>query len=173
MRQLLTRITAPPLTQLALGFIGITLLLSGPLIPQIDFTQPLADAENESYIGEGQLHISELVVSTNHAYLNKTNENASEYSLQVPNATVAITNVTGDPLLLYTLEIPQLDLTESAVYHPKQHGPGTMMLSLPNQSIPASAVTNKTYTGTLAVSMYANGTRESINETNLTVTVNE
>jgi len=98
---------------------------------------------------------------------------AGEYTLRVPDATVAITAVEGRPLLVYRLEIDERGYTRSTTHFLSTESVGSYAASMSDDTFPPDTVNRTSYEGRLQVVVRANDTSRVVAERSTTVEVIE
>jgi hypothetical protein len=134
------------------GTVAITLLVvvaSGPLVAGIDFTRDRASGSAPAPgIGSAELSIASVPTV---ATLDRGAYGARSYYLRVPDATVGVESVAGQPLLVYTIRLPELGYAHGSVYALDSTTPGRLTLSLEPDALDPARVDRRAYEGTLAV----------------------
>ena len=150
------------------GLVLATTLVSGPLVGGIDFTP----APEEPSFGDGNASIGDVSLPAR-AQIRSERFGSGEYSLRVPDATVELLDVTGNPSLAYQISIRAIGYARTTTHFVTASDTGTYGLSLEQDSIDPSQVENGTYDGTLRVFLRSNGTERRLGGRNITVEVTE
>ncbi|WP_372480586.1 hypothetical protein ACAH01_06245 [Halomicrobium sp. HM KBTZ05] len=150
------------------GLVAVTTLVSGPLVGAVDLT---SDAETPAY-GSGSVTV-ESASLPERATLTAGRFGAGEYTLRVPDATVAITAVEGRPLLVYRLEIDERGYTRSTTHFLSTESVGSYAASMSDDTFPPDTVNRTSYEGRLQVVVRANDTSRVVAERSTTVEVIE
>ena len=111
-------------------------LLSGPLIPSINWTQETSSGN----FPEGQADIT-VIDWPNKGSIEPLKFRSEEYKLTIDSAKIRATTVSGSPVVNYRLNIPKMNRSQVAVYTltPSDEG-STLSLEIPQsqlESVPA------------------------------------
>lgn len=141
-------------------------VLSGPLVGAVDLTTEPPDPEA---LGTGAATVDVESVPTD-ARLDETAYSGA-YALEIPAATVAVSNVTGEPMLVYRLRIPELGAQRSTVFFLDGETEGELALSIESESVDAERITQDEYDAELRLLLRADGDDEVLHESDVTVEV--
>lgn len=133
-----------------------TTLVSGPLVDAVDFTQ-----ERDETFDPNTGGATVTVLSTpDRARLDRGSFGAGAYYLQVPDATVRIADVSGQPILAYKIRIPELGYTRSTAHFIDEDNEGRMAVSIESDALPPDEIDRESYSGELLVVLRAGGSDE-------------
>ncbi|MFW5918235.1 MAG: hypothetical protein ACOCR0_02005 [Haloferacaceae archaeon] len=152
----------------SLTLIVVVSLLSGPLVG-LDLTTAPASAVG-SGVGQGTLTATVTSMPDN-ATLERGGFGADAFALSAPPATIDIESVSGQPLVVYRLEIPELGLTHSTTYFVSSTDRGTLTLEMDPYSLSPDRITADSYRGTVAVSVRIGERVNHLDRHNVTVEV--
>lgn len=146
-----------------------TALVSGPLVGAVDFTHE----RGETFApGSGSADVS--VVSTpERARLDRGSFGSGAYNLRVPDATVRITAVSGQPILVYKIRIPDLGYTRSTAHFLDSSSEGRTTVSIEADALDPDGIDRDSYPGELVVLVRADGGDEVLYRGPITVEVTD
>lgn len=150
------------------GLVLATTLASGPLVGGVDFT---TDAEKPAF-GEGNATIGEVSLPAS-AEIAYGRYGSGEYYLRVPDATVDLDDVSGNPLLAYEILIREMSYSRTTTHFISSSNTGSYTLSMERDSLAPEKVENESYDGRLRVFLRSNGTEQQLAARNITVEVTE
>jgi len=129
--------------------VGIS-VLSGPLVG-VDFTASPAASVGPD-LGEGAIDATVQTLPDTGS-LEKGGFGADAYALSIPPATLDVEAVSGQPLVVYTLEVPELGLTHSATYFLSPSNTGSVTMTIDSHSLAPDRIGADSYRGVLDVSV--------------------
>lgn len=151
----------------AVGCILAVTLVSGPLVPAVDFTRA---APEQGTIGEGNATV-EVVSAPDRARLARGSYGSGSYYLRVPDATVRLTDVTGQPMLVYKLRLPSEGYTRATTHFVSAAQAGPYALSLDRDSWMPEDVERDRYEGELLIHLRNGDGDRTVYRGNVTVEV--
>lgn len=144
-------------------------LLSGPLVAGIDLSPP-PDELQSAQTGNATV---DVVSAPENARLERGAFGAeAPYTLTVPDATVIISNVTGRPLLVYKVRIPELGYQRGTTHFLDASAEGRRSLNLESATL-EEELSQDSYRGELFVILRGDGPERTIYRGNVTVEVVE
>lgn len=153
----------------AVALILGTALVSGPLVGAVDFTR---EREDTFAPGSGSADVS--VVSTpERARLDRGSFGSGAYNLRVPDATVQIAAVSGQPMLVYKIRIPDLGYTRGTAHFLDSSSEGRMTVSIEEDALDPDDIDRDSYPGELVVLVRADGGDEVLYRGPVTVEVTD
>ena len=151
-----------------IGLVLVTTLASGPLVSPVDFTI----SSGESSFDGGNATIGNVTLPSG-AEITDGRYGSGEYYLRVPDATVEVIDVTGNPLLAYRISIPAMGYARTTTHFVSPADVGVYGLSLQRDAVEPSLVEEDTYQGRLRVFLRSNGTERQLATRNISVEVTE
>jgi hypothetical protein len=151
------------------ALVVVVAVLSGPLVGAVDLTEP----EQESFSpGTGSIEVTvedtpETVILRPGAY------DTGVYYYQVPDTTLAIDAVTGQPMLVYKIAVPELRITRVTTHFLSPDTEGPYQLGLAPGRVTADKITREQYQGELRVLTRTDGGEEVHHRSNISVVVRE
>lgn len=143
------------------------MVISGPLV-DIDLTRKGGVMSGD--VGSGSM-TGTVESMPDQAILERGSFGADSYELRVPDATLTIDSVRGQPILSYRVTIPDHGLTLSTTYVLSANAKGVYTLESDTYSITPDQVSADTYTGELEIRVRANQTVRVLERRNITVEV--
>lgn len=143
-------------------------LLSGPLVGAVDLTP---DREEREFApGAGTVEASVVSVPSN-ATLDRGAYGSGAYYLRVPEATVDVAAVTGQPMLVYKLRIPELGYVRGTTHFLDESSTGRRTIALDEATLAPEEIDRDRYRGELLVLTRTDSGDRTISRTNVTVEV--
>jgi hypothetical protein len=143
-------------------------LVSGPLVGAVDFTP---DREQQSFSpGEGTIEATVVSVPST-VTLDRGSYGSGAYYLRVPDATVDIESISGQPMLIYKLRIPDLGYARGTTHFVDESHEGRRTVSLERATIEPGKIGREQYRGELLILVRTNGEDETNARRNVTVEV--
>ncbi|MEA5387054.1 hypothetical protein VB779_08265 [Haloarculaceae archaeon H-GB11] len=140
-------------------------LVSGPLVGAVDLThEPPAD------YGEGTVTVG-AVSAPDSATLDRGSYGEQSYQLEVPDATLEVTAISGRPIVAYTLSIDVLGYSRTTTHFFSERNNGTQTLSLESDTFAPDEIGNSSYDGELEIVVRDSGPERTVLRTNVTVEV--
>lgn len=149
------------------GCILAVTLVSGPLVPAMDFTQA---APERGAIGEGNATV-EVLSAPDRAELARGSYGSGSYYLTVPDATVRLAGVTGKPMLVYELRLPERGYSRGTTHFLSAAQTGTYAVSLERDSWLPEEVEQDSYEGELVILLRNGNGDRTVYRGNVTVAV--
>ena len=153
----------------AVSTIVAVTLLSGPLVGAVDLTTESGTGISDE-LGEGSAEVSVESLPTD-LTISEGRYGSEQFFLRVPDATVRLSNVTGQPLLKYNIRIEDLGYSSGTTLFISAEQEGTNRLSLTRSTFDAGEIRQDSYEATLSVSLRANGTERVVRERAVVVEV--
>lgn len=142
-------------------------VLSGPLVAGVDLS-PTPDSGPPPQTGNATV---EVLDTPDTARLEKGSFGAdAPYTLTVPDATVRLSNVTGGPLLVYKLRIPELGYTRGTTLFLDSSSTGTRSVELEQTTVDKDLSEDR-YRGELLLLLRGDGPQRTLSRGNVTVEV--
>jgi len=159
-------------TRLAVyGVVGVVLvvtLVSGPLVGAVDLTQEPTGCMEPVGSGSATVEVDTLPDS---ATISKGQFGAKAYYLNVPDGSVTVTNVTGQPILSYTISIPELSRTAGPTLFLCADQSSQQTLSIQRLTIDENTLDDETYDATLTLVLRGDGEEVLVREQSISVEV--
>ncbi len=149
--------------------IGLVTVATGPIVGAIQVPEP--GLEGYSQIGGGSANVT-VVDAPSQARLAEGGYSDLRY-LTVPDTELEISNVTGSPLLVYSLDIDDLGYSRSSTHVITSRTEGPYSLSLERDALDRSELDRQQYEGTLQIRLQASGPSRTIYEQPITVVVEQ
>lgn len=153
----------------AAALVVLAALLSGPLGVG-GLSAPEGPPEDA---GNGTVALSVEHVPSDGVQFAERDSDVERYELSVPNARVDIESVTGAPILLYELQIPEMGYGRAGVYFLEAEDTGRKTLVMPEDSLPPELVEESAYDGFLLVKVRTSNGDRVLSRQNVTVEVVE
>jgi hypothetical protein len=143
-------------------------LLSGPLVAGVDLSPTPSDDGHPPQTGNATV---EVLSTPDTVRLEKGSFGSeSPYTLVVPDATIRISNVTGGPLLIYKLRIPELGYSRGTTYFLDGSSAGTRSVGLDKTTVNKDLWKDQ-YRGELLLLLRGDGPEQILYRDNVTVEV--
>lgn len=143
-------------------------LLSGPLVAGVDLSPTPTDDGPPPQTGNATVGVLSTPDSVR---LEKGSFGAdAPYTLYVPDATVGISNVTGGPLLVYKLRIPELGYSRGTTLFLDDSSTGTRSVALEQTTLDEELPEDQ-YRGELLLLLRGDGPERTLSRGNVTVEV--
>lgn len=160
------------LDRLVVGTVVLTILvasvLSGPLVAGVDFTPTPDDAGPAPQTGNATV---EVVSVPETASLEKgAFKSDAPYTLLVPDATVRLSDVTGGPLLVYKIRIPELGYSRGTTHFLDSSMHGQRSIGV-DQTTLQEEFSQDQYRGEILLLLRGDGAERTIYHGNVTVEV--
>lgn len=98
--------------------------------------------------------------------------NASRMRFDAAPVTIDVSNIHGNPVLVYKIHIPELQYYNTGLQYLSE-GDSTVVLDTPNGTLSSSEVQDTTYVGVVNLELRAGERVERIYSSNITVEVRE
>jgi len=122
--------------------------------------------------GEGSATVT-LVSPPGQPTIAPGRQGGETYYLRIPDVAVRATDVQGNPILSYSLDIEALGYSRSSVHFLGSSGDGDRTISMARDTLPADRIDRDSYRGRFELVFRANGTERVIYAGNTTVEVRE
>lgn len=143
-------------------------LLSGPLVAGVDLSPTPTDDGAPPQTGNATV---EVLSTPDSVRLEKGSFGSdAPYTLVVPDATVRISNVTGGPLLVYKLRIPDLGYSRGTTHFLDASSAGTRSVGLEQTTVDEN-LSKDQYRGELLLLLRGDGPERTLHRDNVTVEV--
>ncbi|EJN58001.1 hypothetical protein [Halogranum rubrum] len=156
--------------RLVVVLVGVCALVSGPLVSGVDFTPAADDDGSLATATGGSVTVEETTLAQADYRLVAGNYGSGIYKLRAPPARISFTEVTGPALVSYHLDVPALGYSTSTIATIDE-STTTVTLQFSKATIPADSVTASSYDATARLTVRSNGTVRTVDETNVTLTV--
>lgn len=145
-------------------------IVSGPLVGAVDISEPPADQGTAPVPGDGTATVS--VISTpESATIESTRFAAEGYLIDVPNATIDVTNLTGHPMVVYKLRIPELTYVGGTTTVLNRNFTGRQELTMRQLSIDGEEEMQDEYRGELLIVKREHEQDTTLYQGNVTISV--
>lgn len=155
---------------LTVGIIVSVTIISGPLVGAVDFTPNTSNDDGTFAPGTGKVDVEVHSLPTE-AKLEKGSYGAGAYYLRVPDATVNIKRVEGQPMLVYKLRIPEMGFSRGTTHFLDAGTAGTRNIALEEGTLAPDKVTKDSYAGELLILVRAGDGERIVTRQNVTVDV--
>jgi len=153
----------------AVAVIVLATLVSGPLVGAVDFT---GESDGSFSPGEGNATVSVLETPAR-AEIRKSSYGAGTYRLDVPDSVVDLQSVSGTPVLVYKLRIPEIGHTRGTTHFLDSSQSGRTNVTIERGSIDPDEIDESRYDGELVLLLRATGGERTLFRGNVTVEVEE
>lgn len=143
------------------------LIATGPLVTGSGLA---GSGESQKQLAVGGANVTLINTPYSTVLLEKGRFGSEEYTLRVPDATVNVDSVSGDPLLTYKIQMTELGYAKSSIHFLNPSSEGQLTLSIPPTSIDSERIQNDTYTAELSIVLRASG-KQTLYQENVTVHV--
>jgi len=150
------------------GFVVLVTLVSGPLVGAVDLTQEPRGCTAQIGSGTADISVESLPDS---ATISKGQFGAETYYLEVPDGSVRATNVSGQPILSYTISIPELSRSAGPTLFLCAHQSARQQLSIQRLTIDESELDADSYDASLTLLLRGDGEEITVREQSITVEV--
>ena len=150
------------------GAVGVILLVTAASGTPL-WTVP-AQGSGQAPLGSGSASVS-LVSAPETATLDPGRQGGDLYYLNVPDATVEIAQLRGNPTLTYSLAIDRLGYSRSSVTGLATVGEGEASLSLAQDTLREGRLTRDQYEGRLRLVLRGDGGEQVLSNRTVTVEV--
>lgn len=151
----------------AAGLILLTTIASGTPL----WTVPEKGA-GQAPLGQGTASVS-VVSAPERATLEPGRQGGGVYYLRVPDTEVTVTQLRGNPILTYTIDVDQLGYSRSSVLGLAETGGGQVRLSLAQDAMDGDQLTRESYDGELRLVLRGNGEKTVVYEKGITIEVQQ
>lgn len=123
-------------------------------------------------LGDGSATV-EVLTAPETATLEPGRQGGGVYYLRVPDAKVEVTNLRGNPVLTYTIDIDELGYSRSSVTGLASVGEGTVSFTIQQDSMYGREFDKQRYEGELRLVLRGDGTEQVVYEKPIVVEVTE
>lgn len=134
------------LPHLTVGVILLGSLLSGPMVGAVD----LSSEDARTIAGNGSVHV-EVTSVPEDGRLAPARYATTGYVLSLPPATVDVSNLSGNPMVVYKLRIPELGYVAGTTHVLNERFTGRQTLTFDEAVLNRSALRYDTYRGELLI----------------------
>lgn len=145
-------------------------VVSGPLVDGIDLTPPASGSQAAP--GTGELDVRSLSAPDS-AALVKGEYGSGTYYLRVADATIDVVSVTGQPLLVYKLAIPELGYVRGTTHFMNADTTGPQRIELQQGTVDPDKVRRDRYPGKLRLIVRDDRGERTLHAANVTVHVED
>lgn len=145
-------------------------LVSGPLVPGVDFTRVRESEQGLDSLGEGSITISEATLPDS-AVLKQGNYGAGSYRLLVPDATVVVANYTGRPIISYGIDIDEIGYSRNSIRILVNETDSRLSLPIEEDTLDKGTLDEEEYDAQLTLLTRAGGNETVVATRNITVEV--
>ena len=145
-------------------------LVSGPLVPGVDFTQVRETDGGLDSLGDGSITITEATLPER-AVLRQGNYGAGSYRLLVPDATVVVANYTGRPIISYGVDIDEIGYSRNSIRILVNETDSQLSIPLEEDTLDKGQLSEDSYDAQLTLLTRANGNETVVATRNITVEV--
>lgn len=147
-----------------------TVILSGPLVPYVDFTPAAASTPTH---GPDSASISVVSTPADDFRIAPARFGAGVYLYSAP-MTVHVERVAGSPTLIYELRIDELGFNVASLAFLSESTAGTdQVLQIERSTIEPERITQSSYAGEIELRLRAGNETRVIHQQNVTVTVED
>lgn len=159
----------------AIPFVAIVIvlagtLLSGPLVPGVDFTHVRETESGLDSLGSGNITVGNSTLPDK-AVLQRGSYGAGSYRLQVPDATVEVKAYTGRPIISYGIDIDEIGYSRNSIRILVNETESRLTLPLKEDTLDKGQLENDEYDAQLTLLTRAGGNETVVATRNITVEV--
>jgi hypothetical protein len=158
---------------LAVGVVLATSLLSGPLVGAADLSSA-PEIDNSFGPGQGSMNVTVHTVP-DEARLVKSDFGAGAYFLRMSPADVTVSEIRGQPILVYKLRISGLVFVSSRNTFVTEADEGRMTVPFAEDTVQRERVNPdvEEYPAEIVIGVLVNGEEQVVQRTNVTVEVKQ
>ncbi|WP_276247911.1 hypothetical protein [Haladaptatus sp. YSMS36] len=149
----------------------VVTVLSGPLVGAIDLTPAPKESTPEAPIGSGAVDVTVHSIPTDGVALVRGQYGAESFYLRVPDAQIQVGSVTGQPMVVYKVRIPELGYTHGTTLFLSPEDTGNKSIALQQKALAPGRVTADEYDAELIVLVRAGGEERELARQPVTVEV--
>jgi hypothetical protein len=157
---------------LVVTVIGFVVLLSGPLVPQVDLTTTPTEKPSPYCEAHGNASVTVEDVPREQFSVKQRRFGAGSYYISAPDTTVSVENVQGCPVIVYRLTINDLNYFGQRLYFVTEERNRTVSLSVVKGTFTPSDIGAGPYDGTVTI-LVRGDQKRPVYRTNVTVRVDE
>lgn len=149
----------------------LVVILSGPLVPMVDLTSEQGDDDAQARPANASVTVLEVPLE---GYTIESQRYEADPGLYMPPAVVRIDNVTGDPVLVYKLAVPDVGVVAATVYFISETNENARLTldTLP-AAVDRNRISRDTYPGRVTLRVRGEFGARVIYAENVTVTVGD
>ncbi|XGI82882.1 hypothetical protein ACEU6E_06245 [Halorutilales archaeon Cl-col2-1] len=152
---------------------SVLIILAGIGVSGSPFELISAEADNGVSLGnQGSVSVKQVSLSSKVFKLEPGMYGSETYYLHTPSATVEIREITGSPILVYKMEIPELGYTGTSLRFMEEKR-DSLKLSLRRNGFSPDEIQNNSYNGTVSVLVRNGNSTRSLYSDNVSIEVNE
>lgn len=155
----------------AVALIAAVTLVSGPLVGAVDLTREPDDGPGGGF-GNGSATVS-VTDFPDSVAIEQGRYGSQQYFLRVPDATVDIADIEGQPFLKYDLYIEEMALSKTTTVFLDPSYEGQNTLSIDEQAFDPEEIDRRRYNATLTISLRADGDETVIQRERFAMEVRE
>ncbi|WP_338728132.1 hypothetical protein [Haladaptatus sp. DJG-WS-42] len=144
-------------------------VVSGPLVGAVDLT-PESQAD-DAPIGSGGAEVSVLSVPSDGVTLERGQYGSASFYLHAPDARVRVDAVSGQPMVVYKIRIPELGATFGTTRFLSADDVGTHTLSLGQKAFAPHRISQDSYDAELIVLVRTGNDEHELARQSVTVAV--
>lgn len=149
-----------------------TAVVAGPLVPGANISMD-SRAEDRLHCGpNGSANVSVGDVPVDGFSLDRQRFGVETYRLSIPEIPATVETFDGCPVVIYELEVPDLDYVTVSRYYPTDHGGTSLTLSIVGGTFEPDRIANDSYEATISVHVEGDE-RRTVYRQNVTVPVIE
>jgi len=150
--------------------IAATLVVSGPLVPAVDFTKAEEGPSDE----ESRIDATVERAPTDSFVLRQGRYGTNVYFLEAPEVVINVTSISGTPTLVYEVEMPTQNRTLSTVtFLDPDTEPGPLRLAFEAPSIDSEDIEADSYRGTVRIFTRVDGEKTVLYNRSITISVED
>jgi hypothetical protein len=149
-----------------LGVLGVVLLVSSPLVGVVDLTP---EARGSGGLGDGTASASVTTLDTDRFRIDRGRFGTGVAYLRLPPVTVTADSVTGQPRLVYRVEVPALEFERTETRLLRETG--RVRIGMSARALTRERVNQQSYRATVTVRVQSFEVDRTIYRRNLTVPV--
>jgi hypothetical protein len=156
---------------LVVAVVLVTSLLSGPLVGATDLS-PAPEIDDSFGPGQGSMNVTIHSVP-DEARLVQSDFGAGAYSLKMAPADVTLSNIRGQPILVYKLRVSGLVFVSSRNTFVNESDKGRMSVPFADDTVQRERVNESVeqYPAEIVIGVLANDEERVVHRTNVTVEV--
>lgn len=153
----------------AVALIVAVTVLSGPLVGVVDLTYERGTGLTDE-AGSGSVDVA-VQSLPDRGTISEGRYGSQKFYLRVPDAVVTLSNVTGQPLVKYDLDIPGLGLSTGTTAFVTDAAAGRKTLSISQQTFEPDELSQDRYDATVSVLVRADGNATVVAERSIVIEV--
>lgn len=158
----------PRVTWAVASIIVLTMIISGPLVPAVDFTEKPEEESSPFCEASGDATVHVVDPPNDELKLTRLRFGADLYQLPGAETTVQVSEVDGCPVLAYEFVVEELDHSSRRLFWVNQRQSDEMILDAVKVSVSPEAVSEAPLEATVTISLLAD-TERTILQKNVTL----